>query len=273
MIQRPTANLPEKQEKLYRVPALERAFDILDLVRSSGFGRTASELSSLLGLPYSTTFYLIKTMERRGFVRRDADNKKFYLGAKLMSFQRGIAPTDIEIRDAASVYLDRIASYFKLTTHTAIRDGTEAVYIDRREAPGYIKISTWIGQRLPLHCTAVGKSLLLFSSPEEISSILGQTHLTKFTELTIPTLKQLVAHLKRSARQCYTVDDRESESEGACIAAPILNSDGKVVAAIGVSGTIYQFAGSSIGDAGAYMRNCAREISQQLGFPGVYPGE
>jgi hypothetical protein len=123
MIRTPRTNRPEKKEKVYRVPALERALDILDLIRSSGLGRTASELSSLLRLPYSTTFYLIKTMEQRGFVRRDDETKKFYLGAKLMSFQGGMEPTDIQIRDASSPSLGRIAAHFHLTAHTAC--GTE----------------------------------------------------------------------------------------------------------------------------------------------------
>src|SRR2546423_260492 len=133
-----------KREKVYNVPALERAFDILDLIRSSAYGRTATELSQLLAVPYSTTFYLLKTMEKHSFLRRDHDNKRFYLGNKLMSYQGNFGHSgDVQIRDVASRYLSQIVNEFKITCHTAIRDGDEAVYIDRGEPPNsYIKINT-----------------------------------------------------------------------------------------------------------------------------------
>src|SRR5258708_3796351 len=135
----------KKSAKVYRVPALERAFDILDLVRSSGYGRTATELSTLLGLPYSTTFYLLKTMEKHGFLRRDGNDKKFYLGTKWMSYQGAMTQeTGVQVRDAVARYLLRIVSEFNVTVHTAIRDRDEAIYIDRKEpSNSYIKLNTW----------------------------------------------------------------------------------------------------------------------------------
>lgn len=162
---------------------------------------------------------------------------------------------------------------FKITAHTAIRDGDEAVYIDRKE-PGdaYIRINTWIGQRVPLHCTAVGKSLLLLSEPKEIQSILRETKLQRCTERTIVDTQELIKHLQNCRKVGYTMDDREAEIEGACAAAPIIGSQGAVVAANGVSGTIYQLPPTRLHEMGDHLNGVCHEISGRLGFAGKYPG-
>ena len=264
----------KKTPKVYNVPALERSFDMLDLIRASGYGRTATELSKLMGLPYSTTFYLLKTMERHGFLRRDGDSKKFFLGTKLMSYRgAGSDGADAQVRDLVASFLEQIVTAFKITAHTAIRDGDEAVYIDRKEPAGaYIRINTWIGQRVPLHCTAVGKSLLLLSEPKEIQSILRETKLQRFTERTILDTKELIKHLQNCRKVGYTMDDREAEIEAACVAAPIIGSRGTVNAAIGISGTIYQLPPTRLHEIGEHLNTVCHEISGRLGFAGKYPG-
>jgi len=261
-----------RKGKSYRVPALKRAFDILDLIRSSAYGRTVAELCKLLELPYSTTFYLLKTLEEYGFLSRDPDSKKFYLGSKLASFQSSMSQSgDLRVRDAASPYLAQLVDEFGSTAHTATRQGDEAVYIDRREPATYVRINTWIGQHVPLHCTAVGKSLILLSEPQEIVVLLPHAKLTRFTDRTIVKVKDLIKHLRAYRSMGYTTDDREAELEGICAASPIINSEGKVVAAIGLSGTVYQLPPVKLPEIGERLRESAEEISRQLGFSGEFP--
>lgn len=96
----------KKSTKVYNVNALGRAFEMFDLIRASGYGRTATELSKLMGLPYSTTFYLLKTMERHGYLRRDGDSKKFFLGTKLMSYRAaGSNGAATQVRDLVASFL------------------------------------------------------------------------------------------------------------------------------------------------------------------------
>jgi len=260
-----------KREKAYRVPALKKGFEILDVIRSSACGMTASELCKLLELPYSTTFYLLKTMEEYGFLSRDPDSKKFFLGAKLATYQSA-APSsdDLRIRDVASTHLVRLVSEFGSTAHTAILQGDEAVYIDRRESTGFLRINTWIGQHVPLHCTAVGKSLLLLSTQEQIAVILQDQKLTRYTDRTIVKVKDLVKHLRAYRSVGYTVDDREAELEGVCAASPILNAQGKVVAAIGLAGSVYQYPPTKLPEIGERLRESAEDVSQALGFRGEF---
>jgi DNA-binding IclR family transcriptional regulator len=262
----------EKKRKSYGVPALEKAFDLLDVIRGSGYGRTAAELCKLLHIPYSTTFYLLKTMEERGFVTRDLDSKKFYLGAKLVSFRNSVAQSeDIRVREAASPHLARLVDEFGYTAHTATRQGDEAVYIDKRESTGYVRINSWIGQHVPLHCTAVGKSLLLLSEPEQIGAIFQNRNLIRFTDRTIVRIQDLIKHLRVHRNMGYTIDDRESELEGVCASSPIISGEGEVVAAIGLSGTVYQLLPAKLPEIGECLRESAEEISRQLGFSGELP--
>jgi len=262
----------EKRKKVYAVPALERAFEILDLVRSSGYGRTATDLSKLLELPYSTTFYLLKTMEKHGFLRRDGGDKKFYLGSKWISYQGSSSQTtDSQLRDACAGKLDLLVKRFGLTAHTAVRDGDEAVYIDRREpSDSYIKLNTWIGQRVPLHCTAVGKSLLLLLEPRQVTTILRSTQLVRYTERTITDIRVLIEHLQNSRKIGYTLDDREAELEGVCVAVPVVGSSKKVLAAVGVSATIYQLPPAKMLEVGEQLRTIGEEASRIVGFSGRY---
>jgi IclR family transcriptional regulator, KDG regulon repressor len=257
---------------VYRVPALEKAFDILDLIKSCAYGRSATELSHLLDLPYSTTFYILKVMETRGFVSRDMGTKRFFLGKRWINYESVASQNpDVRLRDTAAPFLERLVSSLGLTAHTALRQVDEAIYIDRRESSGYVKVNTWIGQHIPLHCTAVGKSLLLLLAPIDIASIFKGSTLPQFTKRTLTNVKALAVHLAEYRAMGYTVDDRESENEGVCVAAPILGPPGLVFGAIGVAGTIQQLSEYRLAKVGKQLRDFGQEISRRLGFEGDFP--
>jgi IclR family transcriptional regulator, KDG regulon repressor len=261
------SNMVKNVRKCYRVPAVEHALDILDLIRGSAYGRTTTELSKVLRIPYSTTFSLLQVLEMRGFVRRDTDTKKFYSGARLMNSLGGSSEgSDVIIRDTASPYMTELVTKTGLTSHLAIRVGEEAIYIDRRESNGFLKINSWIGQHVPLHCTAVGKSLLLHLTSEDIVEVFKRPILPRFTDRTITTVSSLIKHLQKYRTLGYTVDERECELEGVCVAAPIVSTQGRVAAAIGVSGTIYQTPPKTLPEVGEEIRQMADEISKRLGF-------
>jgi IclR family acetate operon transcriptional repressor len=114
--------------------------------------------------------------------------------------------------------------------------------------------------------------LLLLSEPNEIAEILPNGPLTRYTERTIVEIEDLIKHLQSSRKVGYTLDDREAEIEGVCVASPIIGSQKQVLAAIGVSATIYQLPPHRMHEAGDYLRKVGEEISRQLGFSGTYPG-
>jgi DNA-binding IclR family transcriptional regulator len=250
----------------YTVPSLARAFEILDILAMSSLGLNKMEISRSVAIPYSTAFNLLNTMERHGYVRRDEVSGKYYLGLKLLSL--GSVPIrDIGLRDTAAPVLEELTRRTGLTAHLAILDRGEAVYIDKKEPSGFVKINSWIGKRNYVHTSAVGKALIAFRSAEEIEQI-WKEGLPKRTSRTITSLKKLKAELAGVLRRGYALDLEEDESGGRCLAAPILDASGSVVAAAGISGISSQAPDERLPKLGELIRTQSNEISRRLGWAG-----
>lgn len=261
---------PEKKvRKRYQVPAVQRAFAILDSLNQSSFGLTAQEVSRAHELPYSTAFYLLETMLDCGYVSRQEDSKKYSLGYKLFAFRDGGATRhSLNLRAHAFPSLEELTEITRLTGHLAILEKNEAVYIERSEPKSFIRLNTWVGERKLLHCTGVGKALLMYLPPAEIRRIVGHSPLVRRTARTITKVDSLIANLSEAAARGYAVDDGEDEAEGRGVAAALLDSEGRTVASMGLAGTLQQTGEDRIKELGRLVRKYAWQISQRLGYRG-----
>ena len=151
-------------------------------------GMTNSEISRRLNIPKSTASYILRTLEQNRYISRDRSTGRYRLGLKLLALGRGVQ-IGREIREVARPILRRLVERSGLTAHLAVLDHGEAVYIEKSEAAGFIKLDTWIGRRMDLHSTAVGKALAAFMQPFELESSIGErdcntrraTHDSRFT--------------------------------------------------------------------------------------------
>jgi DNA-binding IclR family transcriptional regulator len=225
-------------------------------------GLTTMEISTKCKIPYSSAFNILQTMERYGYAKRDQGTGKYSLGLKLLSLGHG-KNIQLNARRAVALSLEKLAKQTGLTGHLAILDNNAAVYIDKREGDSYIKINSWIGKRNLLHCTAVGKALIAYKSEREIRDLCDKT-LVKRTKKTITSFKKLMLELAEVCKCGYAVDDEEDEVSGRCVASPIFNASGGVVAAIGVAGIVTQLPDERLKALGAAVRKCAADISQQF---------
>jgi DNA-binding IclR family transcriptional regulator len=215
-------------------------------------------------IPYSTAFNLLNTMQKHGYVRREGATGKYYLGLKLLSL--GCVPVkDIGLRDTAAPVLEELVRRSKMTAHLAILDRGEAVYIDKKEPSGFMKINSWIGKRNYVHTSAVGKALIAFRTPQEVEQT-WKEGLPKRTSRTITSLKKLKAELAEVVRRGYALDLEEDELGGRCLAAPILDSGGSVIAAVGISGVAAQAPDERLPILGELILAQANEISKRLGW-------
>ena len=261
----PISRAPRR--KKYQVPAVKRAFAILDLLNQTSFGLTVQEISHQIKIPYSTAFYLLETMRDSGYTERNEDSKKYRLGHKVLSFRESTAARNfLDLRNVARPVMEELTELAGLTSHLAILERDEAVYIDKAEPGGFIRLYTWIGKRNSLHCTAVGKALLMCLSENEIRKLCPPAALIRRTERTITSVDALIADLRRSAELGYASDDVEDEPEGRGIAAPIFNEQGKLVASLGVAGSLIQIELNRIEAIGKLVRNYAGQVSQRLGY-------
>jgi DNA-binding IclR family transcriptional regulator len=251
-------------EEKYSVPALARAFEILDILSMSSVGLTKMDVARQVRIPYSTAFNLLNTMEQHGYVRKDQASGRYYLGLKLLSLGN-IQIKDVSLRDMAAPVLEELVRRTGLTAHLAILDRGEAVYIDKKEPEGFLKINSWIGKRNYVHTSAVGKALVAGMDPDEVQHI-WESGLPKRTAHTVGSWKKLKAELAAARTAGYAIDKEEDEIGGRCVAAPVFDATGRIAAAIGLSGIVSQIPDERIPVLGEMLRSSAELISTRLGY-------
>ncbi len=247
-----------------QVVSVERALSILELLASRNHGLSTSEISRAAKVPKSSTSYLLRTLVGRGYVRRDPETGQHTLGIRVLSLG-GQAMQGMALRELAMPLLRQLVETTRLGAHLAILDHGDAVYIERIESPGFIKMDIWNGRRVAPQATAVGKALICHLSREEVQEIAGLHPVRPVSPRTIVTLPHLFEELSAIRRQGYAIDDEEHAIGVRCVAAPVFSASGDVVAAIGVTGTVSQVNDDYLPSLGKIVQTAALKLSAQLG--------
>lgn len=250
------------------VPALARAISILEELKRSSIGLSKTEISRKLGIPFSSTYNLLVTLEEHGYVRHDPETKNYSVGYRLLSFGSFPGGQDSDLRAVASPVMKRLVEETQCTVHLAVLDKGEAIYIDKLELNRFFRINSWIGKRNYPHTSAVGKALVAYLPAKEIQEI-WKKGLPKRTSRTVRSLRAYQQMLREVVARQYAIDDEEEEIGGRCVAAPIFNASGSVVAAIGVSAHISYLPPEKLPAFGGATRAAATEISRRLGYTDV----
>jgi DNA-binding IclR family transcriptional regulator len=244
--------------------SVERALSIFELVAQRSGGFTNSEISRRLEIPKSSASYILRVLDQRGYLQRDTDSGKYRLGLKLLGLAQS-AMTGIDVREASMPVLAELVEQTRLNAHLAILDRGEVVYVAKAEAPGFIKVDTWVGRRNDAHSTSMGKAIMAYLPTDRIEEALGSGQLRKRTPKTITTRAALLKELERVRAQGYALDDEENSLGVRCIAAPVFGAAGAVVAAVNVSAATSQIDDRSIEQTVARVKEAARRLSVQLG--------
>jgi IclR family acetate operon transcriptional repressor len=153
-----------------------------------------------------------------------------------------------------------------LSAHLAVADGDQGVYIQKVEAPGLLKIDTYVGRRMDLHCTAVGKVILAFGQPELFERVLAKPVYIRHTKNTITTPKLLQHEVTRVRKLGFAVDDEEEELAVRCVAVPAFR-DGRFAAGLSVTGATAQIPATEIETIAARLRTAAAAFSPVEAIP------
>jgi DNA-binding IclR family transcriptional regulator len=173
------------------------------------------------------------------------------------------------VREVALPIMRRLMEQTSLTCHLAILDGPDAVYIEKVEPQGFIKMDTWVGRRMRVHATSVGKALVAHISRERLEKILSEQGMEKRTPKTITTAPRLLKELEKVRQQGYAVDDEENNMGARCVGAPVFNQHGSIEASLGLSGTINQVNPQTMPRILEALKDAARHVSMQLGYRGA----
>lgn len=246
------------------INSLTRGLIILEHILEKG-SVGVIEMGKILGVNKSSAYRLLSTLEDRGFIEQDKTTLKYRLGLKLLKFGEGVM-NNLEIRKIASPYLKELARKTRESSHLCILFQMQALFVDNENGMEIITANIDIGTCEPLYCSAVGKALLSFLPENQWEEILNTIPITAYTPKTITSVEALKIELKKTVERGYALDDEELSAGMRCVAAPILNYSGEVIASIGISGPITRIRLDNLDFYIGSVVNAAKEISRKMGY-------
>ena len=247
------------------VKSLEKGLAILAAYDTTNTEYSVLEISKKLTINRTTAFRLMKTLESNGFLQKNPDSAKYGLGLKLLELGN-LVTYHMDLQKYASPILHQLAQDLSLTVHLVVRQGAEAIYVDKEDPRDAVIAYSRVGKRLPLYCTAVGKVLLSELTPLQIKELWQELKIIKYTANTIDNLQALLKAVEAVQNNGYAIDNEELLEGMLCIAAPIRNHKSEIIAACSVTGTDKQFLNIKRDLIIARLINTANNISHKLGW-------
>jgi IclR family transcriptional regulator, KDG regulon repressor len=242
---------------------LERSLDILDCLAAHDEPLRLSQLANRIGTERSNTLRLLRCLEARGYVERD-EFKRYSLGLTALRLAR-VVLRRLDVAEAGQEVLRALGHATGEATHLAVLQGIYIVYLGRVESAAPVRVTHEVGQREPAHCTAVGKALLAYLPASELQRLFPTGRLPIHTSHTLSTLRALRDDLGLVRERGYAFDDEELYEGVRCIAAPVRNHVGTVVASIGVSAPAMRLSAARRAGVAKLVKEHAEELSERLG--------
>jgi DNA-binding IclR family transcriptional regulator len=240
-----------------------RAFAVLEALAKKRGGMTHAELTRRLKIPKSSATYILSTLLSSGYIKKDAQSAKYSLGLKLLGLS-GDLLSGFSIREVALPYLRLLVRQTRMTAHLAVLEGKEAVYIEKAEAPTFIRVNTVVGKRMDVHASAVGKAIAAFLPKVELNELIKGYTFKRFTPKTIGSKEAFLVRLSEVRSLGYATDEEEVSEGLVCLAVPLFNSSQQVEAAMGLSGTSAQITTSLIPHYASILQETAQKIAKDL---------
>lgn len=245
------------------IQVIDRVFDILELLSQKEDGMGVTEIGRCLDLNKTTVHRIVNGILKRGYVEK-TERGQYRLGLKFIALCSHRL-NSIELTTEARPYLLALTNLYGQRTHLAILDGNEAVYIDKVEIERNLRMYSEIGRRVPVYCSALGKCLMFDKSAAEITAVLESSPYVKRTEKTKNDTDELLWEITQSARRGWSIDNEENEEGICCIAAPVRDYSGKIIAAISLSGPVSVVSQEKIEEIAAKVMESASAISKHIG--------
>ena len=249
----------------YIVPGLERGLRLL-----GQFGRqdrilSAPEIARRLGLPRSTVFRLLTTLEALGFIERTEGGRSYRLGMAVLTLGFEYLAS-LELTELGSPLLQRLRDESGYSCNLVVRDGRSIVYVAKVSAPTLFPSAVSLGTRLPAHATVLGRVMLSDLDDEELRELYSEEQLEVFSPSTPPTLAALREMLEQGRAQGYAMGAGFYEPSITSIAAPVRDHTGRVVAALGAALPSSRVEASRVDDLIQQVRATADELSRLLNY-------
>jgi DNA-binding IclR family transcriptional regulator len=238
--------------------SLERALAILEFIAHKSGGLTNAEISARFKMATSTSSYILKRLEREGYLRRHPENGRYEMGLKIVALSHG-ALRDMGLRRIAEPILHRLSSETKTSALIGVLERGRVMIVDKVEKPDLARIDIDIGVRYPAHSTALGKVLLAHLPERQLVSLFDHYGLPKSSPKTIDSRSRLLEELRTVRTQGHAISDGELFLGIRAVAAPIFEAGGDVSAAVSVTGVAVSVDEATVINT---VKAAAREISR-----------
>lgn len=246
------------------VQSIDRALDILEMLGDHPQGIQVKDLSSGLGLNKSTVSRMLSTLAERGYVLKAKDNS-YRLGMRLVDLC-SVYLNSLQLKTEALPFLEALRDQTGLIVHLGALDDKEVVYLDKISSFTNIRMYSQIGKRAFIHSTSLGRAMLSGMSNSQAEGILRAKGMPAVTEKTCTKVEELLEQLDVIRERGYAVDDEENETGMRCVAAPILDYRGDVIAAVSATGFLEMVPYERIESIAGCVKTCAAGISRSMGY-------
>ncbi len=251
--------------------SLQRAFGVLESVARRGTGITMAEISRELSLHPSTAFHVLRSLVALGYLRQEPSSRQYRLGSKVFQLAASVL-TELELSEIAGPVIAEMARVSGETSHLAVFDRGEVVVVAKADGSGPLRVAERVGYPRPAHCTAIGKVLLACQPEAEWRAFLASARLEPRTARTMTSRERLEAEIERVRAAGHAVDDEEFAEGLRCIAMPVRNFTGQVVAAIGLSGPVWRVSPERLPELVGVVGRAAERLSAELGHTAAGSG-
>jgi len=255
----------EKNRPKYPIKVLLNTFLIFDVLIRKNQPVSIHELTEVLNIYPSSIHRILDTLNYLGYIEKKLDSDTYQIGLKATELGM-VRLNQISLIKEAMPYIEALSKEFNENVYLGVLFEGEVMFEAKKEAPRKISLITHVGTRAPVHSTALGKVLIAGLSKKERKKIIGNKSLRRLTKNTIINKKVLENEIEKIQKIGYAIDDEENENEIKCVAAPIKDNNGKVVAAISISGPSYRFNTAQQKIMIKAVIETAKQISSRLGF-------
>jgi len=252
----------------YIIDILDVTLDVIEnMMLSGGEPLRASVIANQLGFNRTRVFRILKTLEMRGYTEFDPESQGFRLGLKFLEIGKEVLK-GFDLRNEVQPFLADLAQKTGDSSFLIVRQGLNAIIIDRHQGEHSLQVYSYVGQSLPLHVGASPKILLAFASEADREKIVKEIVLERFTENTITRKTDLRQRLKVIRKDGHAIDEEDYETGCFSIGAPIFDASGSIVAGISVSTPGSRYNAQRKNELIKYVTAAGKDISTRIGWTG-----
>lgn len=261
-----TRRASERDSGTEGLKSLRKAIRVLECFSFQEPRLPLTDIARRVGLPLTTTHRILTTLRAVGIVEQEGNRDLYRLGLKLLELGSMVL-ANMGLHREALPYIEELARETGETVHLGVFDGSQVVSIEKMDSPHGLASHVTIGKGAPAYCTGVGKALLAFQ-PDDVVGHVCRLGLAKHTAQTITDPVRLRRELAQVRAQGYAVDNMEHQPDVRCVAAPVHDHSGRVVASLSVSGPTTRIPRDLIPHLAARVQEVASKLSARLGYTG-----